>query len=60
MKIRLTADLKVPFLDRGKVFDVHAVSECGGETVYFIHHMGEYLGIGESQCEVVTEDGGQG
>lgn len=59
MKIRLTADQKIPSLKRNGVFDVQAVTECRGETIYFIHHTGNYLGISESQCEVVMEDGGR-
>ena len=59
MKIRISGDLRIPSLSKGMVLDVQAVTECRGETVYFIHHTGNYLGISDSQCEVVREDGGQ-
>lgn len=52
MKIRLLRDLKIPFLDRGTVLEVHAVTECRGEPVYFIHHMSAYLGICGRDCEI--------
>lgn len=46
MKIRITRDTKIPLVEKGRVFYVQGVSTTGdGETVYFIHHGGNYLGI---------------
>ena len=45
MKIRITRDTKIPLVEKGRVFYVQGVSTTGdGETVYFIHHGGNYLG----------------
>lgn len=49
MQIKLKRDGGIPSMRAGMVFDVQAVTECRGETVYFIHHAGEYLGIPESE-----------
>lgn len=59
MKIRITRDTKIPLVDKGRVFDVHGTSQAGdGEKVYFIHHGGNYLGIRDSECEVIELVGG--
>lgn len=55
MKIRITAETGILLADVGKVFEVNGVTESHGEAVYFIHHMGTYLGIRASLCEVVEE-----
>lgn len=52
MKIRLTRDLDIPLLDKGKVLDVHGMGKSRGRTVYFVHHAGNYLGISEEDCEI--------
>ena len=55
MKIRMTADTKIPLVVKGKVFDVECVSEAQGEKVYFIHHAGNYLGIRACDCVELEE-----
>lgn len=55
MKIRMTADTKIPLVVKGKLFDVESVSESRGEKVYFIHCAGSCLGIRARDCEVLEE-----
>lgn len=58
MKIRITRDTKIPLVDKGRVFDVQGVSlTVKNEKVYFIHHGGNYLGIRDSDCEVIEPEG---
>jgi hypothetical protein len=55
VKIRITADTKIPLVEKGKIFEVHAVAECEDRKTYFIHHLGSYLGIRDNQCEEIEE-----
>jgi hypothetical protein len=57
VKIRITAETGILLVDIGKTFEVNGVTESHGEAVYFIHHMGTYLGIRASLCEVVEQEG---
>ena len=57
MKIRITRDTKIPLVEKGRVCYVQGVSTTGdGETVYFIHHGGNYLGICAGDCEVIERE----
>ena len=57
MKIRITRDTKIPLVEKGRVFYVQGVSTTGdSETVYFIHHGGNSLGIRAEDCEVIERE----
>ena len=57
MKIRITRDTKIPLVEKGRIFYVQGVSTTGdGETVYFIHLGGNYLGIRAGDCEVIERE----
>lgn len=57
MKIRITRDTKIPPVEKDRIFYVQGVSATGdGETVYFIHHGGNYLEIRAGDCEVIERE----
>lgn len=58
MKIRITKQLSIPLMDVGNVYDVETVTESRGERIYFVHHIGNSLGIQGSYCEEIVEESG--
>ena len=57
MKIRITRDTKNPHLEKVNGVYYNGVTTTGdGETVYFILHGGNYLGICAGDCEVIERE----